>query len=255
MRSRYEVILNGQAMSALSSDILIRDIRYTTPQIRNDAFTTARRQGKRMYWRYIEKSTVTISFEIHAYNTMERQEVCNAVNAWAKNGGILQTNDRNGQRLRCICEAFPVVTSVLKWTDPLSITFAAYMLPFWEDEIPATLTLPRGKTGSGDLYVPGNVDGAMVEVDIKANAALASVSLTVNNKTLSLTGLSVASGDTIKIAYDDDLIQSIKVGTITILNRRTGADDLLANCGEVNHCSYTSNASVNVEFRARGLWI
>ena len=88
-----------------------------------------------------------------------------------------------------------------------------------------------------------------------AGASLSSVSLTVNGRTLSLTGLSVSNGDTIKITYDDQMIQSIKVGTTSLLGKRTGVDDLIANSGEYNTVSFTSSASVTVTFKARGLWV
>ena len=71
---------------------------------------------------------------------------------------------------------------------------------------------------------------------------------------MTLSGLSVGAGNTIKIEYDDQLIQSIRVGSTSILDKRTGADDLIANCGEVNSLSFSSSASVTVTYKVRGLW-
>lgn len=254
MISRYEVTLNNVPLGGISPHILITDIRYTAPAIDNETFTVAKRQGARIHRRYVGKATVSIDFAIRAYDTRERHEICNRVAQWAKNGGVLWTNDRPGQRLRCVCDVFPVITSALKWTDTLSITFTAYALPFWEEIIPAMLTF-TGTSGKGSLYVPGNVDGAMIEATIKANAALSTVTLKANDTSLTLSGLSVSSGQTIAIAYNDDMIQSIKVGSTSLLNKRTGDDDLLANCGEVNAVSVSANASVSVTFKARGLWL
>ena len=65
----------------------------------------------------------------------------------------------------------------------------------------------------------------------------------------------MTSGQVIKIAYDDEMIQSIKVGNTSLLNWRTGVDDLLVTCGEDNSFSFSSNAAVSVKYMVRGLWV
>lgn len=254
MISRYEAVLNGQALGDISADILVLDIQYSAPAIKNEVYSVAKRQGVRIYRRYVEKISCVISFEIHTYDTVERQKICNAVQQWAGRGGVLQTNDREGQRLRCVCDTFPVIPSAQKWTEPLSVTFSAYSLPFWEEVVPSVLSL-SGTSGSGSLWLPGCMDGVPVEVDITAGGALTTLNLTANGRTLTLSGISVSSGQTIKIAYDDEMIQSIKVGSTSLLNKRSGADDLLADCGVSNSFSFSSNASVTVDFKVRGLWV
>lgn len=254
MISRYEVYLNGVALSSVNPDILILDVQYSPANFTTETYTTAKRQGARIHRRYVDKASVTVSFAIRKYGIQDRQTVCADVVAWAKNGGVLQTNDRNGQRLRCVCETFPVVQSVLRWTDPLTMTFSAYALPFWEEETPSVLHL-TGTSDGGTLYVPGNIDGAMIEATVTANASLTSVNLSANGKTMILSGLSVASGETIVLSYDDEMIQSIKVGTTSILNKRSGPDDLLAIGGATNAFAFTSDADADVDFKVRGIWL
>jgi hypothetical protein len=254
MISRYEAYLNGIALSSISADILVHDIQYATPSYKNEVFSVAKRQGARIHRRYIGKAQTSIIFEIHTYNTATRQSICNAVQMWAKDGGILTTSDRPGQRFRCVCETPPVITSASKWTDELSVVFSAYSVPYWEDEYYASTTL-SGSSGSGNLFVPGSVDDVPVEVDIVPSGTLTSISLTVNGRTLSISGVSIASGTTIKIAYDDEMIQSIMAGTTSILNKRTGVDDLLANGNKNNSIGFTSNVSCSVTFKGRGLWL
>lgn len=254
MISRYEAYLNGVALSTISADILITDVEYSAPSIRTDVFSVAKRHGARIYRRYVDKTSVTISFAIRNYDTRARQMICGNVAKWAKNGGILKVNDRDGQRLRCVCENPPSISSALRWTDTMRIVFSAYALPFWEENIPSALQL-TGTSATGVLYVPGNVDGAMMEASIKANAALSSVTIGVNGQTLTLSGLSVASGNTIKISYDDNMIMSIKQGNTSLLNKRTGVDDLIVNCGERNIVTLTASASVTADLTARGLWL
>lgn len=253
MISRYEAWLDGVALSSISPDILILDIEHAPANIRTDTFTTAKRNGSRIHRRYYDRASVTIRFAIRKYGINDRQSVCSDVVRWAKGGGVLQTNDRNGQRLRCICEAFPVVQSAMKWTDPFAVTFSAYALPFWEEEEQSVLQL-TGTSGEGELYVPGNVDDAMVEASISANAALSSLTLSANGRTMTLSGLSVASGGVVVLTYDDEMIQSIKANSVSILDKRSGVDDLLAVSG-MNSFAFTADADVDVDFKVRGLWL
>lgn len=254
MISRYDVILNGISLSSIHPNIYVLDVNYAAPEINVSTYNVAKRNGARIHRLSTNSISVSVSFEIHSYGIAERQNICGLVSRWAKNGGILEINDRPGQRLRCICEKKPVIESARNWTDPVTMTFTAYQLPYWEEKVYSILSLGAGTSGSGTLYVPGSVDGAMIEAEILANASLSSVSLTANGKTMTLSGLSVGSGSTIVLAYDDQLIQSIKVGSTSILDKRTGADDLIANCGELNSLSYTSSASVTVIYKVRGLW-
>jgi len=254
MISRYEAVLNGQPLSAISADILIRDINYGPPQFRNTTYTLARRNGARIHRRYVERTSVTISFEIHTQRITERQAICNAVQQWARNGGILETNDRAGQRLRCVCDVLPVIGSVLRWTEVLAMTFTAYEVPFWEQIVPETLT-QTGSSGSGTLFVPGSVDDALVEVEVTAGGTLTTLSLTANGRTMTLSGISVESGNTVKITYDEHQIQSIRTGNTSLLNKRTGVDDLLVDCGQTNTLGFSADVSCTVEFKVRGLWL
>lgn len=254
MISRYNAILNDVPLGNISSDILILDIKYQAPTFQDDTFAVAKRNGARLVDRIFQKTEVSVIFEIHAYGTKERQSICNDIVRWAKNGGVLETNDRDGQYLQCVCTGFPVIESVKNWTDPLTITFTAYAYPFWQEKIPSTMTL-TGTTGSGILFVPGNVDNALVRARIKANASLSSVELTVNGRILSLTGLSVNANQIIEISYDENAIQSIKVGSTSLLDKRSGVDDLLARCGERNTVAFSSNASADVTFDVKGMWL
>lgn len=251
MISRYEVSLNQTSLSSIHPSILIHDINYISPEISDETVTLAKRNGSFLQRRYFGTSVVEISFEIHEYSTRVRQEICKNIVLWAKKGGQLETSDKEGQFLQCVCTKFPVIESARNWTDPLTVEFTAYVIPFWQEKNMATLAI-TGTSGNGSLFVPGNADDVLVSASIKANSAISSVSLTVNGRTLSLTGLSVSSGSTIEIAYDGNAIQSIKVGNTSLLNNRSGVDDLLAKSGELNTFSISASASVTVTFKIRG---
>lgn len=253
MISRYSVSLNGISLETLHDSILILDVSYAAPTHTYSRIKSAKREGSRVYNNYKEKAMVTISFAIRAYDIARRQNVCQTVCKWAKNGGTLEINDRVGQILKCVCETLPSVTSVKKWTDTFTIVFIAYNTPYWQEKTKSMLTL-TGTTGNGLLYVPGSAPNTVVEVVATPIATLTSLALTVAGKTITLSGIEVASGKNIVIGYDDEMIQSIKADGTSIMSKRTGADDLMAECGTYNTVSFTADASCSVTFSARGLW-
>ena len=177
MISRYEAYMDGVALSSISDKLLITNINHEAPKITNRSSQLANRHGLYIYGRYKESARVTITFALRIYDIAERQQACQEVVRWA-NGKILQTNDRPNQRLRVICETPPVIGSVLNWTNTLSVVFAAYTVPFWEDMIPSS-KLVTGDTGT--LYVPGNVPSSIartvVEVSVVPDATITSITL------------------------------------------------------------------------------
>lgn len=270
MISRYDAILNGVPLSSLNANILITDIETVQPAIRYDSFTLAKRHGSRIYRRYAETAAVNIKFAIRQYDIQTRQEVCNEIIKWARNGGILQTNDRMGQRLRCVCSAFPYVSSALKWTDELTITFTAYLLPFWENTMETIVELTStGGYSQQTVLIPGNIEAALVSAEVKTAASyptpeegqdpiqVTRLDFEAGSSKITLTGLEIGANQTIKIAYDDNLIQSIKVGSTSLLDKRsTGSDDdLVANCAENVRFRFRSNVEATVTYRLRGLWL
>lgn len=255
MRSRYDVSLNNIPLSSISPKILITDVRHKAPGIQDTNITVAKRQGSRVTRRYVGTASVTVMFMIYEYSSRKRQAICNDVARWAKSGGILKTSERDGQYLKCECSEPPVIKSAVKWADVLSMTFTANEIPFWQEEFPASITL-TGTSATGNLYVPGSADGALVEVSAKLNSSMSDGTLTlgVNGRTLTLSGLTLSANSVITISYDAQAIQSIRTGTTSLMNKRTGVDDLLANGGENNAFSLSASASVSATFTVRGIW-
>lgn len=253
MNSRYSVTLNGEPLLQISPNIIITDINYDSPKVNIETYNVAKRHGSIIHRQYVDKKSVTISFMIREYTTARRQAVCSSVIKWAKKGGVLKINDRPGQHLDCVCESYPSVSSVRDWLSEVSITFSAFANPFWIDDIQSSIAL-SGTAGNGMLYVPGDAQETFVEATVKAKAALTSFTLTVGGRTMTVTS-NIANGHTVKLEYDKNMILSIKDNNTSILNKRTGADDLIAVCGERNTVSFTSSANADVVFSAKGAWL
>ena len=251
MISRYSATLNGISLHSLSPAILIANISYDPPSYSLDSYEVAKRQGAIIQRKHKSRAGCIITFFIREYDTGKRQQVCQQVCRWARNGGILKTGDRPGQMLRCICEGLPSVSSVRDWTEPLQIAFAAYALPYWQEQIQNSITL---SSGTGDLFVTGSAPSANVEVMVTASGTVSTITLTCADTSIILSGLGLGSGDKVTITYDDNMIQSIRKNDQSILNKRTGNDDLVAVCGLKNLVGFTADGPCTVKFSSRGLW-
>lgn len=263
--SRYDVRFNGYGITNNSAKILVLDVSHHSPDLSYETYRLAKRHGSRVYQNYYASLSVTITFQIREYDVMKRQGICDSVNKWAKGAGYLYVNDRNSQtqgsqtvrmkRLRCVCTKFASVESVRNWLDPITMEFTAYALPFWENNDTTTKTISESTSGTTSVNVPGSVDGAFFEVTATpASGTLTTLSLTANGRTMSFSGLSIAAGNSLTITYDPLMVQSIGSGATSLLNKRTGVDDLIAFCGN-NSLGMTADVSTSVTFSVRGLYI
>lgn len=254
MTSRYNVIMNSLTLSGQDASILVTDISHAPVSMSTDAISVAKRQGAIVQRRYVDKCSVTVSFQIRKYDIAERQAVCSKVANVVKGDITLQTNDRPGLKLECICESMPVISSALRWTDPIQMTFSAYSIPYWQ-QLSVNSAAAIGETGGGTFDVPGNVPNVPCDLLIYSTGeTLQRISVTVNDRTMIFNGLNLGAGQLLRLTYDNKMIQAITAGNESILDKRTGADDLLCNCGERNQYSFTANTTVRTSILPRGWW-
>ena len=256
MISRYEVTLNGNPMSEIDEQLLILDVEYAKPAYDLRTAVNGSLDGARITGRYKESAEVTVSFELHLYGIADRQAACQKVISWARDGGILEINDRPDQRLHVVCSEFPAISSVRNWTDPLQITFTAYPLPWWEDTEETSVTL-NGKKVNGYMELPGSGGDARVSVSIMVNGYLTTLNLRAGDTVLKLAGLAIASGGTLEIGYTDEQLIYIRSGSTSLLGKRTNdsADDLLLPSGKKSTIGIDANTNIRATFKARGCWM
>lgn len=251
MKSRYEAYMDGAALSDIHSDLYVADIQYPQVSLNNTENVLAMRQGALISNAYLKEITVTIVFSLFVYNTQERNEALREVCRWA-NGKVLETSDREDQRLMVRCKSYPAMNA-LKWTDQLQMTFSATLLPYWESKNAVTATVSAN--GSKTLYVPGNIpaDEYRPQVDVEATltGSATSVSISTGTDTITLSGLNFAANDVIRVYHDENLFLHITLNGTSILDKRTGSNDLRAACGR-NTVSITG--PMNAAFTVRGVW-
>lgn len=253
MKSRYEAWLNDKALSSIDPVIYISDIAYQSPNLVRTSANIAGASGTHTSDTvFIGDTKISVSFAVRAYLTDERQRIVNAIVSWAINGGWLKLSDRPGQMIYVLPSRLPAVTSVMRWTDNLSIEFTAFDYPLWVDEQQQKVTLTNGETGS--LYLPGEWK-SYVEAEITAGAVITSFAISCDDTDMILDNLTVSDGDVIKVTYSArHHILSITNGSVSLLNKRSANsdDDLIAVPGK-NVVSFSADGTATCTLKVRGV--
>lgn len=258
MTSRYRISVGGVQMDTLDKDLLILDIQHSQPDRNPKKQTTANLDGYDISDTYIGQRTVTVTFELHIYDTEKRNAACQKVNAWAQNGGVLIASDRKDQQLQnVICEQFADIASAKNWTDPLTLVFTTTSNPNWVSTTAKTKTL-TGKGARGTLVLDGNTGSARVGVEVSSTEKITSLLIGCGSTSLKLTGLNIPAGQQVIVDYVKNRYLRITGGGASLMNKldpNASSDLLLAECGKTSQISVTSNAKVNAVFTARGCWL
>lgn len=247
MVTRYEAYMDGIPLSSIAPEIIVKDIAEKEAKINNDTYMMASGIGSRYLRMARESLTVSVKFEIHAYDVFRRQDIMEQINMWAK-GQYLSLNTRPGKRLSVLLETGAVIPSALKWTQDITLNFVARAVPYWEAETPARLVL-TGTEENGILRPPGAFYYCPVEFTVKntGSGSMSVFSASVGEFTMSFENLSLMPDETFSVTYVDG-IQILPVENRT----PESADNLMAICGEPNTVSFTTDQTAVVTFTARG---
>lgn len=251
--TEYEVWMNDIPLSSLSGLIYISSIICKPAEMRMNTARTAGRDGERLESAYRNGATVQVAFYLKKTDNAQRQEVISAVKGWAREG-VLQVSDMPFKRLHVRCIEFPFVPDTCDWATEISMKWQTCEKPFWEECQESAVTM-TGARGSGTLYVPGNAGKAMVEVSAIPIGSMDSIIFAAGDTSITLTGIAATNAAPVSIFYDENGIQRIQRGNDSILSKRTGSDDLTAECGERTAVSFSASGAAEVTFRARGLWL
>lgn len=248
MITRYSASLDGKQLHEIDASIIILDIVEAAPRM-NVTVLNRINGGQMLTGRTRKSLTVSITFEVHEYDTVKRKAVFQKIASWAENGKYLSVSDRPGQRLRIVPDAAPVATSALKWTKAETVSFTAYASPYWEAAAPV-LQEAAGTTGEIAFTPDFTADKSYMTFELVNNGAsdLGSVSVTANDTFMHFTGLDIAPGETFSVTYDDDGHLLLPVA------RRTpdSSDELVVYGGRENAVSFVCDQPVTIRFSVRG---
>ena len=254
MITRYSVWLNGQGLQDIDPCVYITDVQEDAPE---ESLTTVSgmRNGTRLIHRIRESLSVTVTFMIREYDTARRKAVADRIRAWAQDGW-LSVSDRPGQQLYVTCDRLPAVSSSLKWTDRLQLTFTAYERPFWLETQPVTAAF-SGNAGTVGIRPLGNMPCLLEGSISNASASvLNALTLRTGGAFFTFAPLNLAPGASLEISYDEKGLLHARIGDTPVLHLRTAAsaDDLWLQPRESNTVSIEADRAVSAVIRARGVW-
>ena len=255
MMTRCMCALNGKGLQDIDPAICVTDIIESVPAMTFAAAANARRDGSRLLRAQRQSLSVRVTFEIHEYDAARRKAIAVRACDWAREG-FLTVSDRPGQRLYAVCDLLPVIPSALQWTDPLTVGFTAYALPYWQDAVPASAAF-QGTEGMTNM-VPGGTAPCFLEAKIQAEGTVNTVAVAVNGRAYRWENLNLQKGQTLDVGYEDgSRRQFMRVGDQSVLCHRTpdSADDLLLTPRSRNEIAVKTDGPVNARFYGRGLYL
>lgn len=239
----HRVALNGVQLDSVDSRILIQSIEEQAGKDQISAVGVFGGAGQRITNRHRDYLDVIVRFSIRQKksNMQARSDVFEKVNAWAAAGGWLTVNYKTNRRLRVICAQYPAAGDQWNWTSVYAITFRAYAIPYWQ-QATATQTTATGSSISRQITVLGSERTALeISFTNSSGSACDTFTITAGGSTIALSGLGLASGETLYIDHTDDGILRIRIKSTSnvyrsALAKRTAAssDDLWVNPGTVS---------------------
>lgn len=247
MITRYEAWKGGIPLSSIAPEIIITDIEENQPRLNIDSRSFPIGNGSRVLDVSRETLSVTLRFVVRAYDPADRQAIVSEIVKWAKTGNALEVSSRDGLYLECMLTNAPFVKNALKWTDPVTMTFTAYEVPFWQEKMP-TKTVLSGISGSVAI-VPRGTEKTVLEFSVKNTESSTLDTFQVNglNEQIRFENLGLSSGATINVSIENGLLM-LPVGKRTPESN----DFIFLNPNTANNISFSSDKSAQVTFSARG---
>lgn len=247
--------LNGVNPQENRPSLALVDVRELPPVVEDQAAALAGREGKRLLHRRRRGLSVALDFELHEPDPMLRLELCRELAAWANPGGWLTLSHRPGQRLSVTCDSPPTLTSALRWTETVTVTFTAHETPFWES-IDVTEVSGNGRSGHVTLSPSGELP-TVLEAQIKALGPLEALTLSVDGQSLRLTNLSMATGDKLVLDHAVLGLPRLFVGTRSVLGCRAPEcpEDLVLRPYVTNSVTWDASNNVSIMISARGRYL
>ena len=238
----HRIALNGVQLDSVDNRILVQGADEAAGKDQITAVSLFGSAGQRITNRHRDYLEVTVRFSLRVrkHDMQTRSVLLERVNAWAEPGGWLTLNYKPGRRLRVVCAQYPAAGDPWKWTGVYAIVFRAYTVPFWQQDPPGMLTA-TGSSVTRSIGVGGNTD-TVLDLTFKntSGAVCGTFTVSAGSSVISLSGLGLASGETLHIDHTEDGLLRIRIESISgsyrsVLDKRdvTSSDDLWVRPGTV----------------------
>ena len=251
------VALGGVQLDEIHERIVIRSFDPGTTDENVQTVSRMGGVGQRVTGEHWEKLEATVEFgiDIPKRDLAGRREAFEAVKKWALKKGWLTSNEMPGRRMYVDKVILPSGGDLWNWTESMEITFRALNVPFWQDETPGIAAENLITNGSISIDVSGNVTGVLdAEFTNKSGQTINRLSITAGGNTFSFTNLALGGTDTLAISHETDGLLRITAGGVSVLDKRTGADDLYVEPGN-NIVTIAAERAGSLTVRNWGRWI
>lgn len=251
------VALGGVQLDEIHEAIVIRGIEQG---VANESIYTVQRMGgwgQRMTGQHFETLDVTVSYAIDIPKTEMalRREIMDAVNSWALGKGWLTVNWMENRQMFVDHVVIPNAGDLWNWTNEYTITFRAYSVPFWQDVTAASAKSGTTAKGTVMLKAGGNMNTPLdMTFQNMSGMTINSFTASVNGRSISLTNLGLGGNATLEISHGTDGLLKMKIGSTSVYERYSGADDLILVPGN-NRISFSAARAGILTASCTGRWI
>lgn len=251
------VALGGVQLDELHDAIVIRGVDTGVTHNTTGAVSRMGGFGQRVTGEHWDSLDVIVRFaiDIPKRQMESRKAVFDAVIAWARRKGWLTINYMTNRRIWVDYVVYPSAGDAWDWTNEYTITFRAYNVPFWTEETPNQAVIDLSSGGRTWIDVNGNAESVLdVTFQNRSGMEIPNFTVTANGNTISLTGIALGGSETLTISHGTDGLLRITAGGRSVLDRRTGADDLYVLPG-TNAVTIQSDRAGTLTVRSYGRYV
>ena len=259
-KRRYDIWLNGQSLSSISDAIQIEDVQEVPATVKVNTASNAKYDGLRFIDRERQSLSVNIPFVVWERNEMLRAAIMDDILAWVSDGD-LEVNYRHNQRLRVRFTSMPSVSSSMRWTETIVLTFTAYGHPFWESLSPLVIDadIAANTPFTASISPNGTAGTSFLSFRVTnlSDGLLSSLSVTAGKTKFSFANLWLSPGKTLIVDYTTDGLLEMLVDGVSVMDKRTSAsdDDLILYQRKANAIAVQADQPAAIKLMARGRYL
>ena len=265
MRLAHRVSLGGVQLDSLDERIIIKGIEGGAGKDTVTAVATGAGDGTRITGRRRESMEVQVRFSmnIRRDSLEEREEVLEAINAWAAAiPAYMKINYKPNRRLYVDEIVTPGEGDIWKRLSEYTIVFRAHAIPYWQENTENTAATKTGQSGSGTILAAGSAEApADIELANRSGALINDASVTVNGYTMTFAQLALAANESLVIDHpvsNGKAVIRIRIRNAqgsyrSVMAKRTdgSADELMIRPGE-NAFSFSAQRACVLTVKHRG---
>ena len=260
MQLAHRAALNGVQLDEIDPRIIIKGIDGASGKETVNAVSLGSGDGTRITGKRRDSTEVAVRFSMNIRRDAitERAAVLESVNAWAAKGGYLTINYKPDRQLLVDDVVTPGEGDLWKRLTEYTITFRARAIPYWQQANATQANTGSGNTGSGVIQVAGSAETAADAVlQNLSGATINTASITIGGKTMSFEDLGLGNGQSLAIDHiiaDGIPVIRARIGSTSVLGKRTGADDFILRPGP-NSFSFSAQRACRMTVSCRGRFV